>query len=378
VVTTDSVRTIPFHVPDLPDVDAYLADVRGIVTSGRHGYGPYRERLETEIAPLVGGGQVVAVSNCSNGLIAALSVVTEGGPTTPAASPERGEVVIPSYTYLATWQAVGWAGLEPVVADVDDRGLLDPDAVAAAVTPRTRAILGVHVFGLPADLPGLRAVADRAGVPLVFDAAHALGARWVDRPVGAGGDIEVFSLGPTKQLGSLDGGLIVVNRPELAEAARRFANQGHVVGDLDAVGPGLNIGMGELSAALALRGLPDLDRRIARRSAIRDVYAAGWADLPLRLPAARPGERGAVKDQVVWLDDAADRDPLRRHLAAAGIQTKPYYDPAIPDLTAFRGRVSSGERGRDLARRSVAVPIHGRLDDDDVGRIVDAVRGFWS
>jgi dTDP-4-amino-4,6-dideoxygalactose transaminase len=374
VIGRTTARAIPFHQPDLPPIDAYLEDVRAILDSGRLGHGPYRDRLEHQMAERLGGGTVFAVQNCSNGLIAALSVATGAD---PFGARRDHEVIIPSFTYLATWQAPLWAGLTPVVADVDQNGLLDPAAVADAVTPRTRAILAVHLLGQPADLVGLRRVADDAGIPLVFDAAHALGGRWLDRPIGAGGDIEVFSLGPTKPLGSADGGLVVVNRPDLVEAARQFVLQGHRLGELDALGSGLNLGMGELSAALSLRALPDLERRIERRNAIHAVYRSAWAGLPLRLAEPRPGELSGRKDEILWLDDAAARDPLRAHLAAAGIGTKPYYDPAIPDLTAFRGRVASADRGRDLARRGLAVPIHGRLDDADVEAVAAAVAAWW-
>jgi len=362
----DPVEMIPFHVPDVPEVEPYLDDVRGILLSGRLVHGPYRDHLEDAFEAML-GGRAVAVANCSLGLIAALASLHEPG----------GEVIIPGFTYLATWQAVGWAGMVPVVADVDDRGLLDPAAVSAAITPRTRAILAVHLLGNPADLVGLRAIADRAGVALVFDAAHALGARWVDRPVGAGGDIEVFSLGPTKPIGSADGGIIVVNRPGLVDGIRRFALQGHEIGDLDCVGPGLNMTLGEMHAALALRSLPDIDRRLRRRASLHATYRAAWSGLPLRLADPGSGERSAHKDEIVWLDDRAARVPLRRHLASKGVETRPYYDPAIPDLTAFRGRVESADRSRDLAASGFAIPIHGRLTDANVGAITAAVQEYF-
>jgi len=363
--------TIPFHVPDrVIDIDGFLSDARAILESGRLSLGPYVERLEAAVVPWVGPGQVAAVSNCSDGLIAAVWSIRDPG----------AEVIVPGFTYLATWQAVIWAGMTPVVADVDERGLLDPAAVEAAVGPRTRAILGVHLAGHPADLAGLRAIADRHGLALLFDSAHAFGARWVDGPVGSGGDVEVFSIGPTKQLGVNEGGLVVANDPSIAERIRRFATQGHQLGQLDALEMGMNLRMPELSAALALRALPQLDERLAARAALHERYRTAWCDLPLTVPGPRDGERSAHKDSLVFVDDAALRDPLREHLAAVGVATKPYYDPAIPDLTAFTGRVASAERSRDLATRSFAVPIHGRMAQGDVERVTAALRSFpaWS
>jgi dTDP-4-amino-4,6-dideoxygalactose transaminase len=362
-VISTSAPPIPFHVPDRVDIDGFLGDARTILESGRLSLGPFTDRVQTELGPWVGPGTVAAVSNCSDGLIAALWAIREPG----------GEVIVPGFTYLATWQAVIWAGMTPVVADVDGRGLLDPDAVAAAVSPRTRAILGVHIAGHPADRVGLRAVADRHGLALIFDSAHALGARWADRPVGAGGDIEVFSIGPTKQLGVSEGGFVVANDRELATRVRRFAHQGHELGELDALTLGMNLRMPELTAALALRALPELDGRLAIRATVDARYREAWQDLPVTLMDVLPGERPAFKDELVFVDDPASRAPLRAHLAASGIETRPYYDPAIPDLTAFEGRIASADRARDLATRSFAVPIHGRLSAADVDRIATAM-----
>lgn len=361
---------IAFHIPDEPDIEGFVEDARTILASGRLSLGPYTERLEAALDAWVGPGTVVAVSNCSDGLIAALWAIREPG----------AEIIVPGFTYLATWQAVTWTGMTPVVADVDERGLLDSAAVAAAITPRTRGILGVHLAGQPADRGGLRALADRHGLALLFDSAHALGARWADRPVGCGGDTEVFSIGPTKQLGVNEGGLIVVNDAAAVDAVHRFATQGHRLGELDALGTGMNLRMPELTAAMALRALPALETRLARRDAISTRYQNAWAGLPIRLPGPLAGERSARKDQLVLVNDPGMRGQLREHLLAAGVATRPYYDPAIPDLTAFSGVVASADRSRDLARRSFAVPIHGRLSDPEVERVVAAMLSFpgWS
>jgi len=369
-VISTAAPPVPFHVPDPLDVEGFIEDARAILGSGRLSLGPFVERIEVGLAPWVGPGRVTAVSNCSDGLIAALWAIRDPG----------SEVIVPGYTYLATWQAVVWAGMTPVVADVDERGLLDPAAVAAAVGPRTRAILGVHLGGHPADLPGLRAIAGRHGLALVFDSAHALGARWVDRPVGAGGDVEVFSIGPTKQLGVNEGGFVVANDPTLAERVRRFATQGHRLGELDMLQLGMNLRMPELTAAMALRALPELDGRLVTRAAVDAQYRDAWRDLPLRLPGPAAGERSARKDELVYVDDPTVRAGLLEHLAAAGVGTRTYYDPAIPDLTGFTGHVASADRARDLARRSLAVPIHGRLSAADVERVAAAMLSFpgWS
>jgi dTDP-4-amino-4,6-dideoxygalactose transaminase len=362
--TGERTGQIRFHIPAYPDVDGLLDDVREIVESGWQSNASFVRGLEREIAPWIGGREIIAVSNCSDGLIATLVALDAAG----------GEVILPGYTYLATWQAVVWARMIPVVADVTDDGLLDPAAVLAAATPRTCAILAVHLSGAPAPMDELTSLADRLGVPLIGDAAHAVGARLAGhRPVGGAGTAQVFSIGATKQLAAGEGGLIAINDPQLAARVRLFCTQGHLPGGMDALALGMNVRLPEMSAALALRQLPGLRAQLARRVAVRERYAAAWVGLPLRLSGPRPGDVSAIKDQLVWLDDPSLRQDVIGGLGQRGIETKPYYDRAVADLTAFEGRIASTDVSRRLAASSFAVPIHGRLTDREVEAVADAL-----
>jgi dTDP-4-amino-4,6-dideoxygalactose transaminase len=354
--------TIAFHLPAVPDVDAFLEDARAIVESGRLSSGPYVERLEARLSPWLGDRSVVAISNCSDGLIAALCVLAKPGC----------EVIVPGFTYLATWQAVRWAGMVPVVADVDDDGLLDPDAVEAAISPRTGAILAVHLTGALAPMGALRELADRRGIVIVADAAHALGTRPRDGAGDWNGDVGVFSIGATKQVAAGEGGALSIRDATHVQVFRRWAAQGHQPSAMDAVGPGMNLRLAELTAALALRQLDGLESQIVRRTAIHARYAAAFAGLPVRLSGQPCGERSAFKDQLVFVDSVEDKVPLRAALASAGVETRPYYEVAIPDLSAFAGIVASADRSRALAARSFAIPIHPRLTDEDVDRVIEA------
>jgi len=208
-------RPIAFHTPALPDIDGFLSDARAIIESGRLSSGPYVATLEERLRPWLGDRSVVAVSNASDGLIAALSVLARPGC----------EVIVPGYTYLATWQAITWAGMVPVVADVDDDGLLDPSAVEAAMTPRTGAILAVHLTGNLAPVAELRALADRAGAIVITDAAHALGAATEDRTEDWIGDAGVFSIGATNQVAAGEGGAVALRDAAIMPAFRRWAQQ---------------------------------------------------------------------------------------------------------------------------------------------------------
>lgn len=366
-MTTVSRTTVRLNVPAPPDIDAFLGDVREILESGWLASGPHVDALERELRPWTGSDHVVAVTSATGGLIAALTTLGEPG----------AEAIVPGYTFLATWQTCLWARMTPVVVDVDERGLMDPAAVLAAATPRTRVIVPVHLSGHPAPAEELTAVAQRIGARLVFDAAHALGARHADRPVGSDGDAEVFSISATKPLGAGEGGFIAARDPEVEARLRRFAFYGGAPGNVDTYQLGLNLRVPALSAALARRNLERLDAQLDRRASINARYAEAWADLPLRVSGPVPGQRSAFKEQMLWLNEPADRAALVEHLTSDAIETRLYHSIAIPDLTAFEGRVSSTDRARDLARRSVAVPMHGRLTDDEVDRVIDSVRDFF-
>lgn len=281
---------VRFNHAAAPDINGFLADARQILESGWVSGGPYVARLESELSAWTGSRHVVAVPNATTGLIAALTTLGEPG----------GEVIVPGYTFLATWQTVLWARMTPVVADVDERGLMDAAAARAAVSPRTRVIMPVHLTGQPAPVEALREIARDSGAALVVDAAHALGSRHADRPLGSDGDAEVFSTGGTKPLGAGEGGFITSKEPSVDAQLRRFAYYGSTPGDIDTYGPGLNLRVPELSAAHALRALPLLDRQLERRAAVHAAYEQAWADLPVRLSGPLPGERSAHKEQLVW------------------------------------------------------------------------------
>ncbi|HYI22906.1 MAG TPA: DegT/DnrJ/EryC1/StrS family aminotransferase [Candidatus Limnocylindrales bacterium] len=367
--TTGTKRaTVRINVPLPPhDIDAFLADARQIIESGWLAGGEHVAALERELEPWTGHRPVIAVTTATNGLIAAMTTLGEPG----------AEAIVPSYTFLATWQTVLWSRMVPVVADVDERGLLDPSAVAAAITDRTRVIVPVHLAGMPAPTDELRDLARQNGAALVVDAAHALGSRHADRPVGADGDAEVFSISSTKPLGAGEGGFVTARDDELEQALRRFAFYGGRPGLGDTYGPGLNLRVPELTAALARRNLERFEAQLERRSEIHRRYATGMEGLPLRLSGPLAGQRSAHKDQLVWLDDPADRSPLVEQLTDAAVETRLYHSIAIPDLTAFEGRVSSTDRGRDLAKRTLAIPMHGRLTDDEVDHVVDTMHDYF-
>ena len=348
--TVRAIRPIAFHLPAIPDIEAYVDDVRTILSSGRLSSGPYVDRLERLLSPWLGDRSVVAVSNASDGLIAALSVLARPGC----------EVIIPGFTYLATWQAVLWAGMVPVVADVDDNALLDPSAVEAALTPRTGAILAVHLTGAHAPTEALRGLADRHGAALVTDAAHALGSAAPARNADWLGDAGVTSIGATKQVAAGEGGAIAVRDPATVQAFRHWARQGHEPGGMDATSNGMNLRLSELTAALALHQLDGLAAQVERRREIHARYATAFAGLPVRLSGEPGGERSSFKDQLVWVDDlptAVRSAPPSRPRRSRRGRTTPSPSPISPRSGASslpRPGVAISQRDRSPCRSTRA------------------------
>jgi len=212
---------IPIVRPKLPDFDdAFAEGVRGILTSGMLTTGQHLRHLEKAAAEHLQVRHALGVSSCTTGLM----LMYRGLGLT-------GDVVVPSFTFMATVSAMRWAGLRPVFADVDAETLtLDPVAAEAAITPNTSAIVATHNFGNPADIAALEAIAQRHKLKLMFDAAHGFGTLYQGVPVGPQGDAQVYSLSPTKLLIAGEGGIVATNDDDLAEQiriGREYGNSGN-------------------------------------------------------------------------------------------------------------------------------------------------------
>jgi dTDP-4-amino-4,6-dideoxygalactose transaminase len=291
----------------------------------------------------------------------------------------RGDVILPSFTFVATAHAVAWNGLRPVFADVDRETLtLDPESVRGAPAEGPAAVVATHVYGTPCDVEGLAHAAAELGVPLVFDAAHAFGSLAGGEPVGRFGDAEVFSLTPTKTVVGAEGGLVTTANDELAEACRigrDYANPG----DYDARFVGLNARLSEVHAAVALGSLDGVEGRVRERGRLAGLYREALADVPgMAFPAVRPGDRSTVKDMAVLVDQegfGVGADALSRALAAEGVETRRYYSPPVHRMRPYRG-----SRAGDLpvtewaAARALALPLWIGMGEAQVAGVTDAVR----
>jgi dTDP-4-amino-4,6-dideoxygalactose transaminase len=360
---------LPLVRPTIPDIPALGARLQRIVESGMLTNGPTVRELEEVAAERLEVPHVVAVSSCTSGLMLVLQAL---GAT--------GRVVLPSFTFAASAHAVQWAGGTPVWAEIDpERLTLDPTD-AARVIDGAVAMTATHVYGAPCQVEALQSLADAAGIPLVYDAAHALGSAHGGRPVGGFGAAEVFSMSPTKVATAGEGGLVATHDPALAETLRLGRDYGNP-GDYDCRFVGLNARLSELHAAVGLASLCGLDERIAHRNRLVQQFVlatSGLAGLSFqRVPAA---DLSTYKDLTLILGPEFGLDPAQ--LAAAlkvdGIDSRRYYYPPIHRQKAY----AQLARERELpitdrvADRVLTVPLWSHLTAADVQRLADAVIGI--
>lgn len=359
---------LPLVRPFLPDT-AILADrLRSILDSGRLTNGATVVELEDRVAALLGVAHVVGVASCTSGLMLVLQAL---GAT--------GRVVMPSFTFAASAHAVVWAGGSPDFAEVDAATCtLDP-ADAAALVDGASAMTATHLYGTPCDTDALQALADGAGIPLVYDAAHALGSTRGGVPVGGFGTAEVFSLSPTKVVVACEGGLVATADGGLAEACRLGRDYGNA-GDYDCRFPGLNARMSEVHAAVALASLDGLEERLAHRRDLVDRFAAAVAGVPgLALAAVVAGDTSTHKDLTVIVDHRSfglTPVELARALEADGIDSRRYYHPPIHLQKAYAGRWPQRRDlpvTEELSARVLTLPLWSHMEVEQVTTLADAV-----
>lgn len=345
------------------------AALERVLRSGRFVLGAEGQAFEAECAAALGVDHAVGVASGSD----ALKLILLGLGIGPGQ-----EVITPAFSFVASATAVLQVGARPVFADVDPATLtLDPDRAAAAITDRTRAILAVHLYGLPAAMGPLRALADAGGLALVEDAAQAFGATLGGRPVGGLGAAAAFSFYPTKNLAAAgDAGLVATSDAELDGRLRRARNHGDA-GKYDHVEAGWTSRLDEMQAAILRVKLRHLPAWTAARRRIAARYTAGLTGCPLALPPTPPGAGHVFHQYTVR---TPRRDALARHLAAAGIGTACHYPRPVPGQPLFRGLGYDGTAypaAWAASQEVLSLPCFPELADDEVDAVVAAIRTFF-
>jgi dTDP-4-amino-4,6-dideoxygalactose transaminase len=367
--------------------EAEIDEVVDSLRSGWIGTGPKVHRFETMLGEYVGVPNCRCVSSCTAALILAMQVLGIGA---------GDEVLVPAMTFVASANAVEHAGARPVLVDCRlDTGLIDLDAAEAAITPRTRAIMPVHLAGRPVDMARLAELRDRHGLLVIEDAAHALGAEWQGRRIGDFGNLTAFSFYVTKNITTIEGGAIVAESAELAAEVERLALHGLSLGawqrfsdagfrHYEVVRPGFKFNMTDVQAAIGIHQLPQLDHWIGVRAALWARYDELLAGLPLQLPApVESGSRHArhLYQVLVEPDAPLTRDELldgltERKIGAGvhyrGVHLHPYYRDTY-GLAPGDFPVSSA-----ISDRTLSLPLAPNVSEADQDDVVVALAELLS
>ena len=333
--------------------------------------GPYVLEFERRIAALLGVRHVVAMCNATVALEIAIRAL---GMT--------GEVIVPSFTFVATAHALQWQQITPVFCDVDRHTHnIDPRRVEELITPRTTGIIGVHLWGRPADAAALAEIAARRKLRLLFDAAHAFGCSAGGRMIGSLGDAEVFSFHATKFLNSGEGGAVTTNDDDLARRMRLMRNFGFAGYD-EVVYVGTNGKMNELSAAMGLTSLDAMDEFIATNRANHAAYAAALDGIPgVTLLRYDDRERSNYQYVVVDVEEAEaglTRDELQQVLQAEQVMARRYFYPGCHRMEPYRSYFPQAglvlPETERLTQRVLTLPTGTAVDATIVQRVCDVIR----
>jgi dTDP-4-amino-4,6-dideoxygalactose transaminase len=364
----------PIYVtqPQLPPLDEfypYLQKIweNKILTNG----GPFHQQLEKALCEYLGVEHLALFSNGTIALVTALQALRI-----------TGEVITTPYSFVATAHSLLWNGIKPVFVDVDPNTLnLDPNKIEAAITPQTTAIMPVHCYGHPCDVEAIQKIADNYNLRVIYDAAHAFGVENHAGSILKYGDLSVLSFHATKVFNTFEGGAIICPDAKTKLRIDQLKNFGFV-DELTVVAPGINGKMSEVNAAFGMLQLQSVDRAIARRKEIDEMYRTLLADVKGIRCLQDAGETvGNYSYFPVLVEDdyPLSRDGLYQKLKDVGIYARRYFYPLITDFPMYRGLPSAGRENLPVAtqaaQRVLCLPIYPNLGNDDVKRVAQLVAG---
>ena len=357
--------------PLLPDLEEFndllrqIWDSKWITNNGQ-----FHQRLEKELAEYLGVPYISLFTNGTLPLLTALQALRI-----------TGEVITTPYSFVATTHSIWWNGCKPVFVDIDPKtGNMDPDKIEAAITPKTTAIMPVHVYGKPCDTKRIQEIADRYGLKVIYDAAHAFGVKVDGESVLNAGDLSTLSFHATKVFNTIEGGAMVMHDEATKKRIDYLKNFGFA-GETTVVGPGINSKMDEMRSAYGLLNLRQVDAAIEARhkvavryrDALRDVKGISFFD-------DMPGVRHNYSYFPVFVDAeeyGMTRDELYSKMKAANVLGRRYFYPLISEFSTYRGLESAKPENLPNAHRMadsvVCLPMHHALNDQDVDRVLDCI-----
>lgn len=364
----------PLHVgrPNIGNRDTLLQRMNRILDNvWLTNNGPLVQEFEQQIARFVGVKHCIAT--CNGTLALELAIRALG---------LKGEVIVPSFTFVATAHALQWQEITPVFCDIDPRtGCIDPVAAARLITPQTSAIIGVHLFGRPCNIPALQDLAATCGLQLIFDAAHAFGCTYQGKQVGGFGACEIFSFHATKVLNAFEGGAIVTNDDALAGQLRLMKNFGFA-GEDTVIYVGTNGKMTEMSAAMGLTNLESFADFVRVNQQHYKTYVSELSSLPgLTLMTFEDGEQHNYHYIVVRIDEkrfGMTRDALKGKLARYNILARRYFYPGChrmePYATLYPDLVGNLEITEQLCRQVLVLPTGTQAGNGDIVQVCRIIR----
>lgn len=359
--------------PLLPDLDDFYQQLKEIwdskwITNN----GSFHKRLEKELADYL---KVPYVSLFTNGTLPLLTALQ--------ALRITGEVITTPYSFVATTHALWWNGIKPVFVDIDPRtGNLDPDKIEAAITPKTTAILPVHVYGNPCDTKRIQEIADKYGLRVIYDAAHAFGVEVNGESVLNAGDLSTLSFHATKVFNTIEGGAMIMHDEKTKQRIDYLKNFGFA-NEVEVVGPGINSKMDEIRSAYGLLNLKQVDRAIEQRRKVALQYREGlkniegisfWEDLP--------EVRHTYSYFPIFVDAekyGMTRDKLYFKMREQNILGRRYFYPLISEFSTYRGLSSARKDNLPIAYQMadsvICLPMHHDLSSIDVNRVIQVIVG---
>jgi dTDP-4-amino-4,6-dideoxygalactose transaminase len=365
----------PIYVtrPTMPSFDEYMALIEQLwETRWLSNDGVLYRDLEERVAGYLGVEHLSLFCNGTLALLLALQMLRISG----------GEVITTPFTFPATPHVLHWNGITPVFCDIEaDRANIDPARIEELITPATRAILGVHVYGHPCDVDAIETIANRHGLLVIYDAAHTFGSRFRNRAMASFGDAAILSFHATKLFTTAEGGALVMKTKAQRERVRSLKNFG-IAGEESVIGPGINAKMSEFQAAFGLLQLEQIDNEIAQRAEVDAVYRTMLRDLPGISMFSLPAETTPNHAYFPILVDGdlcgVSRDELYDALKEYNIFTRKYFFPLCSHYPCYAGLASASPARLPVAERIskqvLCLPIYGTLEVATARQIASTIR----
>ena len=356
-------------LPPLEEFKPYLEDIWRRKWLTNNGY--YHKELENALCEYLGVPYISLFTNGTLPLICALQALRI-----------TGEVITTPYSFVATTHALWWNGIKPVFVDIDRRtGNIDPEKIEAAITPKTTAIMPVHVYGQPCEMERIQEIANTYGLKVIYDAAHAFGVEKEGKSLLAAGDMSTLSFHATKVYNTVEGGALVCHDAQTKQRIDYLKNFGFA-NETTVVAPGINGKMDELRAAYGLLSLKHVDEAIARRKQVALRYRETLRQVRgITFFEDRPGVKHNYSYFPIFINEkeyGMSRDALYEKMKAAGVYGRRYFYPLISTFSTYRGlesaRPSNLPNAHKMAEEVICLPMHHGLSEEDVDRVLRCIQ----